>query len=44
MTKGFWLEVKTCDFADAEDETKGTDLLGLATEVFQDDTEERKFL
>ena len=44
MTIGFWLEEETCDVADVEDETKGTNLLELATELFWVDTEEIKFL
>ena len=44
LTIAFWLEEETCDVADVEDETKGTNLLVLGIEVFWDDTEERKFL
>ena len=42
MTRGFQLEGKVCDVVGIEDETNGIDLLGLATEVFLDETKDRK--
>ena len=42
MTRYFWPEGKVCNVAGTEDETNGTDLLGLAIEVFWDENEERK--
>ena len=44
MTRRFWLEGEVYDVADTEDEPKGTNLLGLATKLFWDDTGERTFL
>jgi hypothetical protein len=34
VTRGFWLEGKVCDVTSTEERANGTDLLGLATEVF----------
>ena len=43
MTRGFWLEGEVCDVAGTEDETNGTNLLVLETEVFWDETEDKNY-